>query len=922
MGYISPVQPDKFYFMKFLNTLFATLVFTIIFYLPASAQNDNGVLNQIMTKTAKAYTDLPIEKVYLHFDKPYYALADTMWFKAYVTVDNHQPSPISKIIYVDVMAPHDSLVTGLKLQVKNGVAWGGIPVSQYSFKKGNYRVVAYTNFMNNNGIAYFFNKNIVIGDAINNQVSAQVSLKSEVLNKTSKISAKVIYKDNDGNPYADKKVSWTVLRDDESIAKGKGVTDKNGLIDISFINLKKLTLDSANIVTTVENGSGRPISNSFSLKSIARPNDIQFFPEGGQLIVGVRTKMAFKAITPDGLGIDVKGTITDNNNNLVTEFSSSHLGMGLFILAPEDGKTYTAHVTFADGTTATPEMPKVGSDGIDLSLDNSDPNVLNLKLQADQAFFKDFEGKTFYILAKSSGVIYFAAKTTLQALVYNASIPKSKFPTGVVQVTLFTDDGEPVTERIAFIQHNDQLKLSVISDQQTYDTRQKVKLNISAKNNDQPDEGNFSVSVIDETKVPYDENAETTILSNLLLTSDIKGYIEKPNYYFNHPDAKTAADLDILLQTQGYRRFSYDAILSNKHAPVNFLAEQGINISGTLRAGSGIPINNGNVRLSIPDKGFSANTTTNADGRFVFSNIVFADSAKVIISARNNQRASDLVLSLDGEPAQGIPTNVGDAEKVTNIDSVLSVYLKNSKVQYSNLHMLKEVVIKEKRIVNVSSHKDYGNLTSLGETPDHIIKPQQLEGCNSLFDCVRALATGMTFENENFYVQRDFNQGRKIPVQIFVKGMPVDANYLASVDPKSVESIEIFLKDELGLVNSTYNSNGAIVVNLKKVETTKISLAELKSMLPQRNEITFFPKGYDPVKTFYLPRYTGPRISQPSQLDTRTTIYWNPNVETDKTGASTLEYYNADGQGTYRVTIEGIDKDGNLGRQVYRYTVK
>ena len=206
----------------------------------------------------------------------------------------------------------------------------------------------------------------------------------------------------------------------------------------------------------------------------------------------------------------------------------------------------------------------MGSGGIDLCLDNNDPNVLNLKVQCDDAFLKDFKDKTFFVLGKSGGAICFAAKMVLKDLVYSAPIPKNKFPTGVAQVTLFTDDGEPVSERVAFIQHNDQINLSVTSDHPSYATRQMVKLNIAAKNADQADQGNFSVSVIDESKVPFDENAETTILSYLLLTSDIKGYIEQTNYYFNHPDPKALADLDILLLTQGYRRFSYDEILNNK----------------------------------------------------------------------------------------------------------------------------------------------------------------------------------------------------------------------------------------------------------------------------------------------------------------------------------------------------------------------
>lgn len=181
----------------------------------------------------------------------------------------------------------------------------------------------------------------------------------------------------------------------------------------------------------------------------------------------------------------------------------------------------------------------------------------------------------------------------------------------------------------------------------------------------------------------------------------------------------------------------------------------------------------------------------------------------------------------------------------------------------------------------------------------------------------------MMFRDENFYVTRDYNAGNKTPVQIFVKGMPVDPIYLANMSSEGVESVEIFLKDELGLVNNSYNSNGAIVVNMKKApEGQKISLAELKAMIPSKSEVTFTPKGYAAKRSFYLPRYSGPRGLQPGRIDTRTTIYWNPNVVTDANGAASMEYFNADGVGTYRVIIEGIDKDGNIGRQLYRYNVK
>jgi len=148
-------------------------------------------------------------------------------------------------------------------------------------------------------------------------------------------------------------------------------------------------------------------------------------------------------------------------------------------------------------------------------------------------------------------------------------------------------------------------------------------------------------------------------------------------------------------------------------------------------------------------------------------------------------------------------------------------------------------------------------------------------------------------------------------------------NYLENMNGDGIESIEVFLKDELGLVNSAYGTNGAIVINMKKApEGQKISLSDLKALIGSKNEVTITPKGYAIKRSFYLPRYSGPRGSQTNQVDTRSTIYWNPNIVTDATGAASVEYFNADGVGTYRVIVEGIDKDGNVGRQLFRYNVK
>lgn len=912
--------------MNLRKFLFALTVLFATVYLSASAQTkpDTVNLTTIIEKTIKRGNDYPVEKVYLHLDKPYYSVGDTIWFKAYVTIDKHTLTGLSRIVYVDVISSHDSLVTTAKLHLINGIAWGSIALPQSMFKQGSYHLVAYTNWMRNSDPAYFFNKVISVGNVIDKELITNVAVSSSTKNNLAKVTARIVYRDQNGLAYANKKVNWHVDPDDDKEIKGARMTDASGVVEISFTTAKISAISAVPLITNIELGNRKILGATFSLKQIEKEKDVQFFPEGGELISGLRMVVAFKALKPDGLGIDASGTINDSDGKPVAEIKSQNLGMGKFVLVPESGKSYTANITFADGSHGTYDLPKVATSGINLAASIIDPENMILKIACNDIFFQKNQGKEFYIIAQSGGFIYYAAKSILSSQLYTASVAKSKFPTGIVQVTLFAANGNPVSERIVFIRNNDLLNVAVTSPTKTFAARQKVRLDIAAKNKTTPVQATLSMSVIDETKVPFDENTETTILTSLLLTSDLKGYIEKPNYYFNKVDDKTAADLDVLMLTQGYRRFSYRDIIADKRPAVYFLPEQGIDISGTLRNNTGLPIRKGNVRLLIPDNSFSTQTITDPVGRFKFSNLFITDSTSVTLNARDNLNSNSLMFMVDQQSLQGVTPNYNAPDEVTNIDSVLHPYLQNRLREYNNTHTLKEVVIKDVPVVKKVSHADFPALMGLSMDPDHLVKGEQLKDCPSLAMCLQAMLLGFTYDNNNFYVTRDYNAGNKsTPAAIFYNGMNVDYNYLNSINGSEVESIETFMKDDLSGISRMYNTNGVIVINgKKKPEGKKITKEQLKELFPPKYLLTFTPMGYSKSREFYSPKYASPTtpISSP---DLRTTIYWNPRLITDKTtGTASVEFFNADGRGSYRAVVEGIDADGNIGRFVYHYKVQ
>ncbi|SEM44935.1 hypothetical protein SAMN05216436_104238 [bacterium A37T11] len=906
--------------MNFKKIIAAFSVFISVINFALFAQQDSLPLTSVVEKTQKLLTSYPIEKVHIHFDKPYYAVGDTLWFKTYLNsnMTNYQ---LSKIVYVEMLNGRDSVIRILQLPVKEKTANGQIVLDPETFKQDNYRFRAYTMWMANQGPDYFFNKVVPIGDVLRKQLYTHIDFKDVSANNVPATEARIVFKDFSGKPYVGKKVSWEVISNFESIAKGKGETAADGSLVAKISTDLKAKLTEGKLVTSVVLANpDKPAIGTFPLSDALNDLDLQFFPEGGELLGGVETNIAFKAVGSNGLSREVKGEVLDKDNKVVANFTSEHLGMGKFKLTPELGTIYRVNVTVPSGSNYSFRLPRVRQSGIGLHVDSSDSLAIKVAIVANDTYFERNKGKGFYLLAQSGGILCYAAQAILNNRSFNASIPKDKFPTGVAQFALLSSKGLPLSERLVFIRHDDTLKLQVQTDKKAYAIKDKVLLNLVSKSDSGATSGSFSVAVTDETKVPYAEDDENTILSNFLLTSDLKGYIEKPNYYFNHINSIKEAHLDLLMMTQGFRRFSYRDILADKYPQVLFFPQQGIDITGMVRLKNGMPAANVGLLISIPDKRYNAEARTDENGLFKFSNVVFTDSSSVTINARGNDNYRDLVITLDGEHYPGINKNPDRPDELQNMDTVLKSYLANSQKEYRSEFVLDEVEVVAKP-VEKPSHKDYPALSGLSPIADHVIDGKQFSGCNDLLTCLQTQAMGLTYEDYNFYVTRDYNGGNRTPVQVFLNGMAVDVNALNTVMPAEVESVEIFTKDDLGTVNRTYQSNGVLVVNTKKKpKGQSISIKDLDKLIPKSNIITFSPLGYFKTKEFYSPKYT--TIESKNISDLRSTIFWAPNVVTDKLGNAKLEFYNADGKGNYRVIVEGMAPSGQVGRTIYHYQVK
>lgn len=887
----------------------------LFFYLPVKAQELPAIpINTVVERLQKYLGVYPIEKVHLHFDKPYYAVGDTLWFKSYLYNNQVEYQP-SKIAYVDVINSRDSLIQTLRIPLKNNTGEGFFVLDPQVVKQDNYRFRAYTKWMMNFSLDDFYNKVIPVGDVINKKLGTDITYVTEG-NKT---KATIQFRDGKGALLGRKKINWEAIDGWDAFDKGKAETDDMGRVTISFSSKDKELLKNGQLIVKID--AETPQVGEFPLRNALEEIDVQFFPEGGDLIADLSKKVAFKAVGSNGKSIPVKGKVIDSKKKIVAEFADLGLGMGTLEFTPLANELYKAVVVLPSGNERTFDLPTVKAEGISLVVADKNNETIVVELLSSESYFSKNQNKLIYLFGQLNGHLVYGAQVTIKSTKVSVNVPVKELPNGIIQFTLMSPQGKPLSERLVFNESSDNLAIQIKSDKSNYSRKENVKLDISNGSLEKV-LTSLSVSVIDESKVPFNDHEENTILSNLLLTSDLKGYIEKPNYYFDTAISNRNEALDALLLTQGFRRFSYDDLIAEKYPKVDFLPEQNINLSGTLRLNTGKPVSNGGLLLSIPARGMRKDVYTDNNGRFSFEELSFPDSVKVNINARSNDNYRNLVINMDQSfyPAIDL-NNPYKANEVLNIDRQMTDYLANSKNEFRTSILIDEVAVLGLR-KEVRTSKEFSSLSGLSMA-DHRIEADRIGGCNVLTMCLNTLLTGVTYDSNTlkYYLTRSYNQGSRVPVQFFLNGMPIDENTLNSINPAEIEAIEIFNRDDLGTVSRLYQNEGvvSIITKKEKPKGPRMSLAQIEAMLPKSNVIDLYPLGYIKERKFYEPKYTS--AESKAKNDYRTTVYWNPAVEWDANGQASLDFYNADGNGKYKVVVEGMDMNGKIGRSVHYYNV-
>lgn len=855
----------------------------------------------------------PQEKVYLHLDKPYYAIGDNIWFKAYLKNSlNNEPSQISNALYAELIDEKDSVRKQIKLPVVAGISWGDFKLTD-TLPEGNYRIRAYTQWMRNAGPDFFFDKTIKIGNAWANRVFTKTSYALSRKDNAEQVETMIRFTGKQGEAYAARPVNYEVRLKNKVAERGKAITNDKGEISFTFVNKQPDSAISGTITARLTMADKQEVVKSIPVNTTSSRLDVQFFPEGGNLVENIPVRIGVKSTSASGSGQQVSGTVADNDGNEVLSFTTNQLGMGSIMLNPQSGKTYTAKIIRKDNVLQNVPLPAALAKGYVLSINNLDSTKISAKVLLSESLLN--QGNLTLVVQHNNNVLtVLRAKTEKQVSVF--SFPKKDLPSGVIHFTLFTGDNVPVAERIIFIHHaSDQIDISLPGLKPLYKTRENVAVEFTAKNEGKVTQGSFSIAVTNTAAITPDLDNESNILTSLLLTSDLKGYVEKPNYYLSGDTRQIREDTDNLMLTQGWSRFLWKNLMNEPVKGEVFLPEKTLQVSGLVTTPGGKPVAKSKVSLFSTSGGvFLLDTLTDVHGRFNFSNLAFGDSTKFVVQSRNAKNKNAGEIKLDVIPGQVVTRNKNTGDVEVNVNEAIQSYIRKSESYFDDLtkrgllehsYTLDQVNIVQQKI----QAKNSSNLNGAGHA-DAIINAKDLSTCINLSQCLQGRVAGLIIRDGKAYLLR--NQG--IPMQIIVDGMNMEPDYLNVITPFDVETIEILKSVGNTSIYGSRGGGGILLI------TTKRGGGDLSYNRYAPGIITYAPKGYYAIREFYSPQYTPENTIQGT--DRRSTVYWNPHVPADAQGKGKFNFYNTDEPGTYRIVIEGINADGQLARKVYTYEVK
>ncbi len=870
----------------------------ILFLLGISGILSAQESDEVASRFIEQLTKFAHEKIHVQTDKSTYLSGERVWLRSHVVeATSNMPVFLSRYVYVELFNPFDQLVQRIKIRPDSiGVYSGHLDLDE-ELPEGSYTLRAYTRYMRNQGNEAFFKKTIRILDPY----SLQIDPVPHFVVSDNKVNVDFAFVDRANGDTIVPGIVTMKLSD----ATAKTIQPKNNShFNWDFTLTKKR---NRNLLLGIVYNN-RKFNKYFPIPYDATDFDISFHPEGGYLVPGQPCQVGFKAINPSGLSEEVTGILFNSKDEEIAPFESMKCGMGFFNFIPVENEKYyvVCKTKYSNPKRIELPVPDFRSRTVSVRI-AGDSRMMVSMLKGNAA-----PDDPVSILIHNKGVVYFHEEWKDPSKFY--SFATHNFPSGIINILLLNKQNEILSERMVFnLNPNDFAPVDAVASSPTYKERQLIRLKLKLADSDSiAFSDNMAVAVTDKHIVPAD--SATSLLSTLLLSSELKGFIESPACYFKGYSIANKYALDALMMTQGWRRYNISEVLQGKiTAPGQFAPEEFQEISGKAEILFG-NLKDGDISLYAALDSLYSGETTKADekGRFLFK-VEYPEGTEITVQSLSKKGGKNNLIDIDPItfpdysfstlPVRGLETGTATG----SMDS----YLQKANEEYSQKNgmrtiMLDEVTVTAKSLEKYKESKFYSPIYSSGLVTAADIEKRKASSLRSLL----ISTPGLIVKSDRITTGRSDN-----PVLFIIDDM-VYENFFDQLDGLDVSAIDnlFVLKDNTGMLGYHPNTSGAVVITTKGGFVQK----NAKSMNIDRIK----PLGYQHLAEFYSPAYKTQEQQESPVPDLRTTLFWKPNVQFSATGEGIVEFYSADTPTLYRVVGEGITSSGKMIRLEKEITIE
>ena len=646
------------------------------------------------------------------------------------------------------------------------------------------------------------------------------------------------------------------------------------------------------------------VVNTFTASGTAAKDsataDAQFFPEGGNLVRGLRSRVAFKITDKAGRGVAATGKVLNQRGTVVATFQTLHQGMGSFAFTPAPGTdAYTAVLTLPNGQPLTRTLPRAFDQGYVLHLAQPDATHLTLTVTASPT-----ANPTVYLLGHSRQQVALATRLSLVNGQGALTVDQSALLDGVSHFTLFTAAQQPVCERLYFRAPQRALAIVARPDKPQYAAREKVQVQVSAADQQTPLAAHLSMAVyrldsLNTTPLPG-------IDRSLWLTSELTGAVEDPDYYFTATGPTALEATDNLLLTQGWSRFRWEDVLAAK--PLEFRPEpHGLVARAQLVPANGRPRANVTTFLASPGPITRlSNARSNAEGLVQFELSDFSGPRDLVLQTDPAQDSTSRLTLLD--PFSG---------RYTTLAGPAVGLRPRFEPDYARRHL-------QAQVQQAFTGKYRGRFAAeptdsvpFFGRPNETYLLDKFTRFKTMEEVLREYVPGVMvrIQKDGFHLLVVDKVNKTVlennPL-VLLDGVPVfNMNKIMAMNPLKIRKLEV--------VDSRYFHGSALYDGIVNLTTYK---TDLEGFVLDPRVLVAQYEGVQRQREFYAPRYDTPQAAQSRLPDLRNLLYWNPAIRTTAAGPVPLDFYTGDQAGRYLVVLQGLAANGLAGSRSFVLEVK